>query len=72
MNNSTGSIPMKFLTKDEMLAGAITNEGFTLDTKAAKEADFASGSLGNKQPVYQDAIMRGDTGKRSSIKPDQQ
>ena len=33
------------MTKDEMLAGATADEGFTLNTRAAKEADFASGKL---------------------------
>ena len=34
------------MTRDEMLAGATTDEGFTLNTRAAKEADFASGKPG--------------------------
>ena len=52
------------MTRQEMVSGATADEGFTRNTRAAKEADFASGTL-SKQPVYQDAIMRGDTG----IKP---
>ena len=52
------------MTKQEMVSGATADEGFTRNTRAAKEADFASGTF-SKQPVYQDAIMRGDTG----IKP---
>lgn len=39
--------PMKeSMTRDEMLAGATADEGFTLNTRAAKEADFASGKPG--------------------------
>ena len=44
-------------------------------TRAAKEADFASGTLGitttkpkETQSVYQDAIMRGDTGIKPEVK----